>query len=256
MHHQQSIIDNEDMVSIISDVMADLNSEKVNELLDDDVELELLFSLKKQERECEVQVEPINEALLESEFVEGGISDPKQKKKSGNLKGIYRKADYFIDKHFFPELLELDYGVKAEKKPKRPRVKPTQLIKQLYHKIDYKIDEKFFPQLLEMDYGNYPYKHSIPSKSVRDEEIYENFTPLKSNPIVIVTDYTGPSSEREEFGTQKETQRERLKRMISTRREAGKPTLSDTVMEILFGLAKYHNLSFNCDTIIFTRHSL
>ena len=283
MHNRQSLLQPEDMVSIVSDLIADVNSEKIDELLDDDSDIQSLFSLTLQERDTKEQeveeeeereqkdllvIEPLSleDKNTESLFTpaRGNAADPALKKKPKTLKRIYRKADYFIDKHFFPELLELDYGVKIEKKAKKLRSKPTEIMKQLYHKIDYKIDEKFFPGLLEVDYGE------SRDHAEDTEEIYENVPrPTDSTPTVIVTDCTdqGNKSDREgenssesdnsstsaadlyDTSPVKETQRQRMKRIISQRQSSGKPDLSNTVLRLLLGLVKYIETSIQLSRV-------
>ena len=148
-------------------------------------------------------------------------------------------------------------------------------MKQLYHKIDYKIDEKFFPGLLKVDYGESPREQYKSSKSVGGyaedtEEIYENIArPTNSTPTVIVTDCTdqGNKSDREgenssesdnsstsaadlyDTSTVKETQRQRMKRIISQRQSSGKPDLSNTVLRLLLGLVKYIETSIQLSRV-------
>ena len=264
----------------MSDLIADVNSEKIDELLDDESDLQSLFSLTLQERDTKEQeeekeeereqkdllvIEPLSleDKNTESLFTPAreNAADPALKKKPKTLKRIYRKADYFIDKHFFPELLELDYGVKIEKKAKKPRSKPSEIMKQLYRKIDYKIDEKFFPGLLKVDYGE------SRDHAEDTEEIYENIArPTDSTPTVIVTDCTDHGNESDREGENssesdnseadlydtspvKETQRQRMKRIISRRQSSGKPDLSNTVLRLLLGLVKYIETSIQLSRV-------
>ena len=264
-------LESDDMVSIISDMIDDMNSEKVDELLDDETELKSLLHQKQKERQQKSSkgdvfpIEPISFQISSVEpkalFAATDLKKKgqnfdqkhaKQEKKLSPLKRIYRKADYFVDKHFFPELLELDYGVKVEKKEKKPKTQPSQLIKQLYYKLDYKIDEKFFPKLLEIDYKKPPKERD---DQYSEEAIYDNLSHItESVPVVIVTQTSGEDSVKgkgdEEGGVEgnkhsdtpesisdavKRTQRERMRRIIEQRKDSGRPRPAENVMRILLG---------------------
>ena len=260
-------LESDDMVSVISDMIDDMNSEKVDELLDNETEFKSLLHQKQKERQqknSKGNVFPIEPISFQNSSVEPkalfAATDLKKKsenfdqkhaeqeKKLSPFKRVYRKADYFVDKHFFPELLELDYGVKVQKKEKKPKKQPSQLIKQLYYKLDYKIDEKFFPKLLEIDYKKPPKERD---DQYSEEAIYDNLSHVtESVPVVIVTEDSEKGNDDEEGGVEgnrhsgtsesisdavKRTQRERMRRIIEERKDSGRPRPAENIMRILLG---------------------